>query len=270
MFHNARGAKIKIGRSYMEYVTFGSGTKTLVIIPGLGDSIKNVHGLSIPLSIMNHKFAQEFKVYIFSRKNTCEKDYSIECMAKDQADAMNKLGIEKAYVIGISQGGMISQCLAAFYPNLVEKLVLVVTICKQNENTKSVIGRWRDQASRGDIKSVLIDISEKTYKEKTLKKMRGLYPALSLSNMFINKRKFVVQATACLKFDAEGIVEKIKCPTLIVGGGKDTVVGQDSAFEIAQRIPGSMLHIYKHIKHGLYYEAVGFRDEVIYFLKNNE
>ncbi len=267
MFNNAKGGSIKVGRSHMEYISFGKGDKTLIIIPGLGDSMKNVHGLSIPLSILNQKFADEFKVYIFSRKSICERGYSIEDMAKDQAVAMKKLGINRAYVIGISQGGMISQCLAAGYPKLVEKLVLVVTIYRQNEVVKSVIGRWRHQAKRGNFKSVAIDISEKSYKEQTLKKFRVLYPLLSISNVIVNKRKFIIQATACLNFTGEGVAENIKCPTLVVGGGQDTVVGKDAAYEILHAIPESSLHIYRQIKHGLYYEAKGFKDEVIHFLK---
>ena len=53
--------------------------------------------------------------------------YSTKKMARDINEAMNVLGIEKADVIGVSLGGMISQHLAADYPEKVENLVLVVT-----------------------------------------------------------------------------------------------------------------------------------------------
>ena len=48
-------------------------------------------------------------------------------MADDQAAAMQILGIDKASVLGVSQGGMIAQYLAIDHPGMVEKLILAVT-----------------------------------------------------------------------------------------------------------------------------------------------
>ena len=48
---------------------------------------------------------------------------------KDEADLykeiMDKLGVEKAYVVGASEGGFIASYLAIYYPEMVEKLVLM-------------------------------------------------------------------------------------------------------------------------------------------------
>jgi len=51
------------------------------------------------------------------------------------------IGISKADIIGFSQGGMIAQYIAIDYPELVGKLVLAVTLSKQNETVQKVIGR---------------------------------------------------------------------------------------------------------------------------------
>ncbi len=51
-------------------------------------------------------------------------------MAADVAEAMVVLNITSAYVMGISQGGMIAQWLAVNFPEKVEKLVLAVTTAK--------------------------------------------------------------------------------------------------------------------------------------------
>ena len=51
-------------------------------------------------------------------------------MAKDQVEVMKKLGISKASIIGVSQGGMIAQCIAIDYPELLDKLVLAVTVSR--------------------------------------------------------------------------------------------------------------------------------------------
>ncbi|MGN0250788.1 MAG: alpha/beta fold hydrolase [Oliverpabstia sp.] len=70
-------------------------------------------------------YANDYKVFIFSRKNDLEEGYSTRDMARDQAEAMKMLGIKSANILGISQGGMIAQYLAIDYPDLVVLAVLV-------------------------------------------------------------------------------------------------------------------------------------------------
>ena len=48
-------------------------------------------------------------------------------MAADVAEAMETMNLDTAYVIGISQGGMIAQWLAEDFPEKVQKLILAVT-----------------------------------------------------------------------------------------------------------------------------------------------
>jgi pimeloyl-ACP methyl ester carboxylesterase len=128
IFYEAKNGKVKVGRTNMDYVTFGRGQKTLVILPGLGDGLRTVKGTKILLARMYKLFAKEYKVYVFSRKNHIEESYSTRDMAKDQKIAMENLGIENAYIMGVSQGGMISQYLAIDYPKMVSKLIIAILL----------------------------------------------------------------------------------------------------------------------------------------------
>lgn len=152
MFYNARNCNIKIGDTDMDYISFGNGNKSLVIIPGLGDALKTVKGSAVTFALMYKLFAKDYKVYVFSRKNKLKQDCSTRDMATDLADVMNQLNITKAFVLGVSQGGMIAQYLAIDYPELVEKLVLAVTLCQPNETSKSVISNWLLLAKEKDFK----------------------------------------------------------------------------------------------------------------------
>ena len=49
MFYNAKNNNIKIEQSDMDYISFGKGNKNLIIIPGLGDGLRTVKGMAIPL-----------------------------------------------------------------------------------------------------------------------------------------------------------------------------------------------------------------------------
>ena len=163
MFYNARNCNIKIDDTDMDYISFGNGNKSLVIIPGLGDALKTVKGSAVTFALMYKLFAKDYKVYVFSRKNKLKQDCSTRDMATDLADVMNQLNITKAFVLGVSQGGMIAQYLAIDYPELVEKLVLAVTLCQPNETSKSVISNWLLLAKEKDFKQIFIDTAEKTY-----------------------------------------------------------------------------------------------------------
>lgn len=124
------------------------------------------------------KFFDNYTVYMFSRKNDMPMNYSIRAMASDQAEAMKEMGIEKASVLGVSQGGMIAQYMAIDYPRLVEKLVIAVSAPRVNETIHNAVGAWIKMAMEGDHRNLMIDTAQKGYSEKYLKKYRRLYPII--------------------------------------------------------------------------------------------
>lgn len=267
MFYNAKNQTVTLGDTELDFVSFGTGTKNLVMIPGLGDGLKTVKGTAVPFALLYRMFAKQYKVYMFNRKNQLEQEYTTREMAADQAAAMKKLGIEKACVMGISQGGMIAQYLAADYSQMVEKLVLAVTLCRPNETVQAVVGNWLKLAQVQDFKGIFIDTAEKTYSEKKLKTYRPLYPALSLFGKPKSLERFLIQANACIHHDASDVIGKIECPTLVIGGDEDKIVGKDAAQEVARRIPDSTLVIYNGLGHGAYEEADDFNSLVLSFFE---
>jgi pimeloyl-ACP methyl ester carboxylesterase len=270
MFYNAKSGNIKIENTDMDYISFGKGKKNLVMIPGLGDGLKTVKGSAIIMAIMYKLYAKDYTVYVFSRKNQLEEGYSTKDMARDQKIAMEKLGITKANFFGVSHGGMISQYIAIDYPELVEKLILAVTLSKQNETVQQTVSNWIDMAAKNDYKSLFIDTSEKTYSEKYLRKYRPFYFILGSIGKPNNFNRFIIQAKSCINHNTYNELEKINCPTLIVGGDNDLIVGKNTSEEIAGKIKNSKLIIYKGLGHGTYTEAKDFNHQVIEFLKKEE
>lgn len=59
---------------------------------------------------------------------------------------------------------------------------------------------------------------------------------------------------------------KIVCPTLVIGGGCDKIVGVASSFELAKKISNSELFIYKAYGHATYEEARDFNERIFDFL----
>ena len=269
MFDHAKSSSVKIGNTEMNYISFGSGNKNLVMIPGLGDALKTVKGSAVVFATAYRKFAKDYKVYIFSRKNQIEEGYSTRDMARDEAEAMKILGISKASVMGVSQGGMIAQYIAIDYPEMVEKLILAVTLSKPNETVQSVISNWNAMAELGDYKNIIIDTAEKSYSENRLKKYRLLYPILCRVGKPKDFSKFIIQANACIHHNAYQELNKINCPTLVIGGDSDKVVGKESSIEIAERIHDSKLILYHGLGHATFEEAKDFNSRVLQFLSSD-
>ncbi len=266
MFWNAKNGSIKIDNTDMDYVSFGHGSKNFIIMPGLSDGLLTVKGKALLLAGAYTKFFNDYTVYIFSRKNDMPEGYSIRDMAADQAKALKALGIEKTSVMGVSQGGMIAQFLAIDYPQLVEKLIITVSAPRVNEMIHDNVGSWIEKAKRDDYKNIMIDVAEKAYSEKFLKRYRKAYPILGYVGKPRSYDRFFVNANAILGFDASEELDKIICPTYIIAGGKDKTVGIDASYEIKERVKDSELYVYEEFGHAAYEEAKDFYSRVLAFL----
>ena len=251
----------------MEYVSFGTGTQSLVMIPGLGDGLKTVRGTAAAMAMMFREYGKSYRVYVFSRKNKLEKGCTIRDMAGDQKRAMEQLGIGKSHIMGISQGGMIAQYLAIDFSQLVDKLVLGVTAARANETMERVLASWCAMAEAEDYKSLFIDIMEKSYTEQYIKRYRRAYPVLTRIGRPRNFDRFLTQARAIACFDASEELQKIQCPTLVLGAAQDKIVGGKAAAELAGKIAGSRLLMYEDFGHGVYEEAKDFNRQVLDFLQ---
>jgi pimeloyl-ACP methyl ester carboxylesterase len=267
MFNNAKGGKVLIGNSEMYYAAFGNGEKNLVIILGLGDGLKSVKGQAITLASFYKEYANEYKVYVFGRKENLPSDYSIKEMASDQKTAMNLLGLKSACVMGVSLGGMIAQQMAIEFPEVIEKLVIGVSVSRPNDTVKKVVRDWIELAKNGNHKELIEDTMQKTYTPERYKKFKVWMPLITMFGKPKSFERFIIQAEACLEHNAYDELHRINCPTLIIGGDSDKVVGISSSEEMAEKIKGSKLIIYKGLGHGAYEETKDFNHQVMKFLE---
>ena len=256
---------VKIGDTEMAYAAFGKGARTLIVLPGLSDGLTTVKGKAWILAAPYKRFFKDYTVYMFSRKNHMPEGYTIRDMAGDQVEAMKSLGIDKAFVLGVSQGGMIAQCMAIEHPEAVEKLILAVTAPNANEVVREVVSGWIEMAGRGDHAALMTDTAERMYSEKYLKKNRKYFPLLARFTKPRGYERFFRNAEAILSFDVRDALSKITCPTLIMAGSDDRTVGNDAAVLLQSGIRGSELYIYEGLGHGAYEEAKDFYERVFEF-----
>lgn len=269
MILDMKNGTVPVGNTEMAYVSFGHGRKNLIVLPGLSDGLSTVKGKAMLLAKPYRPYLEEYTVYMFSRKDDMPKGYTIRDMAADQAAALETLGIRKTAVLGVSQGGMIAQYLAADYPELVEKLVLAVTAPCANPTVRTVVREWIGMAKRGDHKQLMADTAEKTYTDAYLRKKRYFLPLLGLVKPK-SYRRFLINAYAILHFNAADTIHNITCPTLIIGGACDKTVGTSATAILSCLIPQSELYVYRDYGHGVFDEAKDFYRRVLYFLESEK
>lgn len=264
MIYNAKEHKLKINDMQMDYITFGKGTKPLIMIQGL--NTRSIKGAADLLAYMYRIFAKDYNVYIFDRRTDILKDITVRELAADIAKAMDTLGIAKADIFGVSQGGMIAQFLAIDRPDLVNKLVLAVTLSRNNDTVKAVIRDWIEMTKQGDMKNLVKDMATKMYSDAYVKRYQLFMPLLTVLQKPRDVQRFIILAKACLTCNAYEELDKVKCPVLVIGGQQDQVVTGKASEEIAEKI-GCKIHLYDNLGHAAYEEAKDFNKRVYDFLR---
>ena len=266
--YSAKNATLSRNGKTIDYVTFGTGKRPLIIIPGLGDGLQTVKGMAMPFSITYRLLAKRYKIYVFSRINELRQGYTTRDMAADVAKAMEALNLDTANVMGISQGGMIAQWLAVDFPERVQRLILAVTTAKPSQLARERIEHWQKLSQSGNFKHLMLDIAQHSYTQKSYQKWRLLYNVMGIFGRIKDKQRINIQSVSCLKHDSLDLLEKINCPTLIIGAEKDDVLGVDGSLGLHQHIKDSQLTILPECGHALYEQNKDFQKRVSVFIES--
>jgi len=262
MFWNAKEQVLNIQDKQMNYITFGNGEKSLIMIQGL--NTQSIKGASRSLAYMYRIFARDYKVYLFDRRENIGENITVRELAADIAMAMDFLGIQSADVFGVSQGGMIAQYLAIDRPDLVNKLVLAVTLSKSNETIETAISEWIRLTEQNDIKNLVKDMTERMYTDSYVRKYKLFMPLLTILQKPKDVPRFITLAKANLTCNAYDELDKIQCPVFVIGGLQDKVTSGEASIEIAEKL-GCKCFMYDDLGHTAYEEAKDFNQRVYDF-----
>ena len=261
-----KNGRVSANGGEADYICFGSGTRPLIILPGAGDGFRTVKGLALPMALFFHDFAEEYRVYMFSRRVDIPDGFTTADMADDLAAAMDALRISAANVLGVSQGGMITQQLALRHPEKVRKIVLAVTASRPNDIMRSVIPKWIEWSKEGKYEEIMLDTAERSYTGKYLEKsLRQNKWAGKLTKPKDYTRAIRIMEST-LTHDVYDELPRITNPTLVIGAGKDRIVGVDASREMTAQIPHSKCFIYPDFSHGVYEQAPDFYERVRAFI----
>lgn len=255
---------INLDNTYLNVISFGSGQKNLVVIAGV--SLTGLEGMGDALENALPEFRDNFTVYVFDRKKFIPQGYSIENMADDIYTCLKELNVEHTSVYGASQGGMIGQVLAIKHPELVENLIVCSTISRYTPDISTAIDLWIEAAKTHDVKKVNELFLEYVYSDAFKESIKDSIPALLTVGTDSDCERFIPMLEAIKSFDIYDSLDKIKCPTLVLGDLKDNVFNPKCFDEIAKKI-NCDIYLYDKYSHAVYDEAPDLKQKVVDFIK---
>ena len=164
---------------------------------------------------------------------------SVTAVAGIFAAAIDALELSGVHLLGVSLGGMVALRLALDRPDLVASLGLVSTAAAGAD----VAGRWRLPVSRA-LAAILPPESFYEFFRKLGPDLVGtaaLAPdaAARLWSDPMGRRKMADLLRAVASFDARGRLSDLGCPTLVLHGREDQVIGPATATLLARGIRGA-------------------------------
>ena len=216
----------------------------------------------------------------FGRSSKPIIPYNFHDMALNSKRVLDHLGITKVTVIGHSMGGMLTARFAASYPDLVERAVIYNPIGLQDPRFKSP---WRsaddtykatmtatpDQLYQGFSATIHRYFSVPgAWKPEYEKYIRILYtPTLSADWPRLAMVRAITSQMPYLD-PVDYDWAKIKAPTLVLGGDKDTPDYVERATFIAKTIPHGEVAFLANLGHVPHIESPGvFNAALLKFLR---
>lgn len=259
----------------VNYEVSGEGPDIL-LIHGLGLSSMKTWRYQIP-ALSKHFRVHAIDLRGFGKTNNPTNKFSVQQHVYDVKAFMDKVGLEKAALVGFSMGGWISQQFALDYP---EKVTALVLSCTTSGLRPHAAQRFVERAARVEVEGMepLADPQIKnTFNKETIEdnpELIDFYRSNFLDKEENNSNSYASMFRALSVPTVTPQLGRIQCPTLVVCGQKDNGITRgdtptDAAEIIHQGIAGSKLVVMDKGGHYAHLEQPDeWNDMVIQFLKS--
>lgn len=250
----------------LPYACFGNGTRNLVVFDGLDFQHKPPSGITLRMSTGYLRgLTNDYRIYFVSRRPGLPPGYSLKDMSDDYAVMIkNELG-GAADIIGVSTGGGIAQYFAIDHPDLVRRLVLVMTGCRLSDQAKElqmkVAELARKRKRRAAYSLLGTAIIRKGIARHVFKWFMWLLGPLYIPT---DPSDGIVEIEADDRYDLSDQLNRIKADTLVIGGEEDFFY---AIRETAGKIPNARLVLYPNLGHNaMFARSRQFGEEIRTFL----
>jgi proline iminopeptidase len=184
--------------------------------------------------------------------------YTLEDMAGDTVGLMDRLGIERAHIVGASMGGMIAQVLAAKFPQRVLSLTSIMSssgnrrVSKPSKKARKVLlSRPADPKNPDSVIEHLVEMfgvigspgypsTREELRSRIGHSVRRAYEPAGTARQLL-----AIIASG----DRRKLLQTITAPTLVLHGADDPLVPLAAGRDTAQNIPGASLQVIEGMGH---------------------
>lgn len=229
----------------------------MILIHGFISSNLVWNEVFLPLANSGFRvIAPDLPGYGYSDKPS-DGEYTIAAQARAVVGLMDKLGIERATIVGASYGGAVAATIALDHPDRVTKLVLVGAV-SNDEVKKKLLLRLVRVPVIGDLATPLFLGSRWILRKRTEEVYRRLgYP---LDERKLEARHHLLATSnthramirTVRRWNADRISREaslIRPPTMLIWGEEDTHIPISDAFRLRDAIPNSRLIVFRHCGH---------------------
>ena len=232
------------------YVRFGTGPRTMLFLAGgPGNTVPSGLGATGFVRGMR-AFTDEYTIVLVTRKSGLRDGYTTKDMAADYAELIrDEFAGHVELVMGTSYGGLIAQYFAAEYPELLDRLVIVMSGPFVSDRAKEIDLRYAGLIADHQDRKAMVVRGEAITKPGVVRALMSALlwlvgPALlgKVDDAF--RRDVVIEAQAEAAHDSREVLGGIEVPTLVVGSTEDFAFPADTVTEMARAIPGAQLKLY--------------------------
>ena len=248
---DAPGSFLDIDGQRIHYIQAGQG-EPVVLIHGWNGSTFTFRYTIPELAHRYRVVALDLLGYGYSAR-PADGDYSISAQAELVRRALDRLGIDRAALLGQSMGGAVAMRLALDHPERVERLILIGSATvKEMQRARSLGGVLNPLIPLAAAFALRRGVVRRAFRSLvhdpacvTPEALEGYYRPLRMKGHLRAIRKHLVDRLRDEPFDAG----QIRQPTLILWGEHDRFVPLSAGRELAELIPNAQLAIIRSAGH---------------------
>jgi pimeloyl-ACP methyl ester carboxylesterase len=220
----------------MGYVELGVKSKpTLVFLHGYTNS-------SLGYLPLGRLLAREYRVFLLDQRGHGESSKPACCYTRldyayDAKPFLDELGIARAHVAGHSLGGMVAQTFAAFWPERVDRLMII----------GSTIGRRSRPSPDAPLPPPTFGPLDAAIK--------ALKDPIDPDSAFMREWWDVPGLDPQIQYQMRRESARISAPTLLLFGGKDALFSAEDNKDMARWLPHAKVVTLADLGHSLPEEA---------------
>ena len=249
-------------------------------LEGQGPPLVLINGLTMTLSGWAYQIKPFSERYTLIRydcrgqggSEKPDEEYSQEMHADDLSCLLDKLDVDRAHIVGLSNGGMIAQHFALRYPEKTGALVLVDTSSYIGKLLELTIQSWIKATEAGGNELRYDVFLPQIFSESYITNNEEQIMGMKEYSAEINSPAAVINlARASMKHDVTNRLSEIKSPTLIVVGEEDILVPPKYSHVLKSNIQDSELRVIEGSGHVPPLEKPDeFNSIVLEFLKRHD